>query len=288
MKAPTLPANGANLPRIGLGTSRLKEDVCIRSVSDALELGYRHVDTAHMYGNEVEVGRAIKASAVPRGEIFVTTKVLPDNIGSGKLQDSAQQSLERLGLDHVDLLLIHWPNPRVPLAESIGALCDAKKRGFARNIGVANFTIDMVEAAVPLAASHGEKLATNQCEYHPRLNQDRLLATCRRHGIVLVSYCPVGQGRTLEVATVQDIARKVGRTPAQVVLRWHMQQDGVAAIPKSSSRAHLAENLDVFGFELSGEDMQALSALAVPNGRILSPKDAVRLTPAGRWWRPPT
>ena len=210
MKSPTMPANGANLPRIGLGTSRLKDDVCIRSVTDALELGYRHIDTAHMYGNEVEVGRAIKASAVPRGEIFVTTKVLPDNIGSGNLQDSAKQSLDRLGLDHVDLLLIHWPNPRIPLAESIAALCDAKKRGFARNIGVANFTIDMVEVAVPLAASHGETLATNQCEYHPRLNQDRLLATCRKHGIVLVSYCPVGQGRSLEDATVQGIARKVG------------------------------------------------------------------------------
>ena len=124
---------------------------------------------------------------------------------------------------------------------------------------------------MPLAASHGETLATNQCEYHPRLNQDRLLATCRKHGIVLVSYCPVGQGRSLEDATVQGIARKVGRSAAQVVLRWHMQQDGVAAIPKSSSRAHLAENLDVFGFELSGTDMHALSALAVPNGRIVNP-----------------
>jgi diketogulonate reductase-like aldo/keto reductase len=271
MKAATLPANGANIPRIGLGTSRLRDETCIRSVNDALELGYRHIDTAHMYGNEVEVGRAIKGSGVARGDIFITTKVLPDNIGAGKLQDSGKQSLERLGLDHVDLLLIHWPNPRIKLSESIAALCDAKSQGLAKNIGVANFTIAMVEEAVHLAATHGEKLATNQCEYHPRLNQDRLLSTCRKHGIVLVSYCPVGQGNMLGDATVAAIARKIGRTPAQVVLRWHMQQDGVAAIPKSSSRAHLAENLDIFGFELSAEDMRNLSGLAVPNGRIVNP-----------------
>jgi diketogulonate reductase-like aldo/keto reductase len=208
---------------------------------------------------------------LPRDDIFVTTKVLPDNIRSGALQDSARRSLDRLGFDAVDLLLIHWPNAKVPLSESIAALCDARQMGLARNIGVANFTIAMVEEAVALAARHGEKIATNQVEYHPRLNQDRLLATCRKHGIVLVSYCPVGQGNILDDPSVTGVARRHGRSPAQVVLRWHVQQDGVAAIPKSASRDHLAENLAVFDFELTAEDMAALSALAVPNGRIINP-----------------
>jgi diketogulonate reductase-like aldo/keto reductase len=246
-KAPRLVAAGVNIPAIGLGTSRLRGDTCVRSILDAIDLGYRHIDTADMYGNEADVGEAIKRSRVPRSELFVTTKVLPDNLARGALQDAARRSLGRLGFDYVDL------------------------SGLARHIGVANFTVAMLEQAVSLAAGHGETIATNQVEYHPRLNQDRVLAACSARGVVLVSYCPVGQGNCLDDPTVVAIAKDVSRTPAQVVLRWHVQQDGVAAIPKSSSRAHLAENLSVFDFELSPDQMAALSRMAVPNGRIINP-----------------
>ena len=238
LRAPTLPANGANIPALGLGTFRMRDDACIRAVGAAIDMGYRHIDTAVMYANEVEVGKAIAATSVPRSEIFLTTKVLPDEIGAGALQTSAEGSLGRLGLDYVDLLLIHWPNARIPLAESIEALCDVKKRGLARNIGVANFTMGMVDEAVMIA---------------------------------FVSYCPVGQGRIVDDPVIVNIAARHRRTPAQVVLRWHMQQSGVAAIPKAATPAHQAQNLTIFDFALSDEDMSALSGLAVPNGRLISP-----------------
>ena len=271
---PRLEANGAHIPAIGLGTSRLRNDDCVRAVATALELGYRHIDTAVMYGNEVEVGEGLRVSGLARDAVFVTTKVLPAEIAPGALQASAHQSLAHLKLDYVDLLLIHWPNASIPLADSIAALCDAKSHGLARNIGVANFTATMLDEAVRLAATHGMKIATNQCEYHPRLSQVKLLDACRRHGTVLVSYCPLGQGQLMTDETVTSIARQLDRSPAQVVLRWHMQQQGVAAIPKSSSGAHLRDNLDIFGFSLSDDDMRALKGLARPNGRIISPSFA--------------
>ena len=271
---PRLHANGARIPAIGLGTSRLRGADCARAVETALSVGYRHIDTAVMYGNEEEVGQALKSAALPRDEVFVTTKVLPGDIGRGDLQKSAAASLKRLALDQVDLLLIHWPNKAIPLSASIAALCDARQQGMARNIGVANFPSAMLDLAVRLAAEHGEKLATNQCEYHPRLDQTKLLAACRAHGVVLVSYCPIGQAAFLSDPTIAGIAARLGKTPAQVVMRWHMQQEGVAAIPKSSKRPHLVENISVFDFALSEADMKALSGMASPNGRIVRPANA--------------
>ena len=271
---PRLFANGARMPAIGLGTSRLRGADCARAVENALSVGYRHIDTAVMYANEPEVGQGLKNGGVARDEVFVTTKVLPADIGAGALQKSAEASLKRLGLDHVDLLLIHWPNKAIPLSASIAALCDAKKQGLTRNIGVANFPSAMLDLAVRLAAGHGEKLAANQCEYHPRLDQTKLLAACRAHGVALVSYCPIGQGAFLSDPAITAIARRLGRTPAQIVLRWHMQQEGVAAIPKSSQRTHMIENLKVFDFSLNDADMKALFGLAIPGGRILSPASA--------------
>jgi diketogulonate reductase-like aldo/keto reductase len=268
---PTVEANGAAIPVVGLGTSGLRGDACLRAVEAALEEGYRHIDTAVMYGNEAEIGRALAASKLPRGGLFITTKVLPSDIGAGALQDSARSSLERLRLDHVDLLLIHWPNGAIPLAESIKALCEAKALGLAKHIGVANFPTAMLDEAVRLAAGHGQKLVANQCEHHPRLDQTKLLADCRRHGVALVSYCPIGKGGLLGDPAVAAIAKRLGKAPSQVVLRWHTQQPGVVAIPKSSQRAHLAENIRLFDFELSKADMAALSAMASPNGRLVRP-----------------
>ena len=188
--ATRLPIPGAQIPAIGLGTFRLTGARAVAAVSGALALGYRHLDTAAMYDNEAAVGEGLRASGVKRDQVFITTKVWTTDIAKGDLQASAQASLTRLKLDQVDLLLIHWPNKAIPLAQSIEALCDAKQRGYARNIGVANFPAAMLDDAVRLAATHGEKIATNQCEYHPRLSQAKVLEACRRHG---GSSCPTAR-----------------------------------------------------------------------------------------------
>ena len=274
MKAPILAVNDAALPALGFGTSQLRGDACVRSVAEALAAGYRHIDTAVMYGNEAEVGRALKQSGLKREELFVTTKVLPGEIGAGRLQASARASLDRLGLETVDLLLIHWPNKDIPLSQSVAALCDAKASGLARHIGVANFSVALLNEACAQAAAAGAALVANQCEYHPRLDQTKLLAACRDRDVVFISYCPLGRGRLVEDPAVVALAARVGRSPAQVLLRWHVQQYGVAAIPRSASPAHLRENLDIFDFALSEADMQALYDLATADGRILSPAAA--------------
>ena len=266
-----LPIPGAQIPAIGLGTFRLTGASAVDSISTALALGYRHLDTAAMYDNEKEVGEGLRASGVKRDEVFITTKVWTTDIAKGDLQASAQASLSRLKLDQVDLLLIHWPNKAIALAQSIEALCDARQRGYARNIGVANFPAAMLDDAVRLAATNGEKIAANQCEYHPHLSQAKVLEACRRHGVVFVSYCPLGQGRMTEDAAIAPIAARHGKTPSQIVLRWHVQQEGVAAIPKAASAGHQRDNLDVFGFVLPDEDMRAISALAKHDGRMVKP-----------------
>ena len=268
---PRLPIPGAQIPAIGLGTFRLNGASAVSAVSGALALGYRHLDTAAMYDNEKQVGEGMRASGVARDQVFVTTKVWTTDIAKGDLQASAQASLSRLKLDQVDLLLIHWPNKDILLAHSIEALCDAKQRGYARNIGVANFPAAMLDDAVRLAATHGEQIATNQCEYHPRLSQAKVLEACRRHGVVFVSYSPLGQGRLTEDEAIASIAARHGKTPSQIVLRWHVQQEGVAAIPKAGSEGHQRDNLDVFGFVLPEEDMRAIAALAKPDGRMVKP-----------------
>ena len=265
-----LPFSGGEIPALGLGTFRLNGAGAVEAVSNALNLGYRHLDTAAMYENEAEVGAGLRASGVRRDEVFVTTKVWTTDIAPGDLQASAQASLERLKIDQVDLLLIHWPNRTIPLAGSIEALCDAKRRGYARHIGVANFPSDMLGDAVRLAAQHGETIATNQCEYHPRLSQSKVLEACRKHGVVFVSYCPLGQGRMADDDAIAPIARKHGKTASQIVLRWHVQQ-GVAAIPKAGGKGHQRENLDVFSFTLPDDDMRALTALARHDGRLVKP-----------------
>ena len=266
-----LPIPGAQIPAIGLGTFRLTGASAVSAVSGALALGYRHLDTAAMYDNEKEVGEGLRASGVARDQVFITTKVWTMDIAKGDLQASAQASLSRLKLDQVDLLLIHWPNKTIPLAQSIEALCDARQRGYARNIGVANFPAAMLDDAVRLAATHGEKIATNQCEYHPRLSQAKVLEACRRHGVVFVSYSPLGQGSLMADTAIASIAARHGKTVSQIVLRWHVQQEGVAAIPKAGSAGHQRDNLDVFGFKLPDEDMRAISALAKPDGRLVKP-----------------
>lgn len=269
LTAPLVEAHGARIPAIGLGTWPMKGDECRAAVAEALKCGYRHIDTAAMYANEAEVGDGLRASGVARDEVFVTTKVWWENIANGALQRSAEDSLKRLGLSRVDLLLIHWPNPAVPIREAIGALCDAKRRGLARHIGISNHTIRMIDEAVSHAS---EPLVCNQIEYHPHLDQRRVVETCRRHGLAVVSYCPLGRGSVggvMDEPAVKEIAARLQRAPGQVVLRWHVQQPGVVAVPKSASPERMRQNLAVFDFELTADDMARLSRLARPDGRVV-------------------
>ena len=274
MLTPLVHANGAAIPAIGLGTWPMKGEEAARAVARALEAGYRAVDTAAMYGNEDAVGEGLRAAGVPRADVFVTTKVWYTDIAPGDLERSAEASLRRLGLDQVDLLLIHWPNPDIPLAQSMRALGNAKRRGLARHVGVSNFSAKLLDEAVALS---DEPLVANQCEYHPYLNQDRVRAACERHGIAFTSYCPLGKGDLTRDPAIRSIAAAHGKTPSQVVLRWHVQQPLTVAIPKSGDPGRIAENFRVFDFALTEDEMRRISGLARPDGRMVLPGWAVEL-----------
>jgi diketogulonate reductase-like aldo/keto reductase len=269
MSVHNVHADGAAIPSLGFGTWAARGSECAQAVGWALEAGYRHIDTAAVYANEEAVGEGIRASGVGRADIFLTTKVGTDDIDDGNLQRSAEASLRRLRLDQVDLLLIHWPNPRIPLKRSIAALSKAKRQGLTNHIGVSNFTLAQLAEAVGLS---DEPIVANQCEYHPRLDQSRLIAACRKSGVAFTSYCPLGRGGDiLAEPKVEAIAKRHAKTPAQVLLRWQVQQPGVVAIPKSANRQRIAENFAIFDFSLGEEEMKTLSGLAVPDGRIVSP-----------------
>ena len=271
MTLPLVTANGAGIPPIGLGTSQLLKDVGVASVKSALQSGYRFIDTAARYENEEAVGEGLRASGVPRKDVFLLTKVYWTELAAADFKQSTEDSLRRLGVDHVDLLLIHWPNPKIPLAETVGALNDMKQRGLARHIGVANFTTALIEEAVRLSSA---PLVVNQCEYHPYLDQSKMLAACRRHGMAFMSYSPLrqaGAGGPLEDPLIVKIAEAKGVSPAQVVLRWHLQQPGVIAIPRSTNPERIKANIDLEKFSLSDKEMAAISALARPDGRKIKP-----------------
>jgi 2,5-diketo-D-gluconate reductase B len=257
-------ANGAKIPAIGLGTWELRGRTCARLVEQAMRLGYRHVDTAQVYENEREVGDGLRASRVRRDELFVTTKVWTNHFAPNDLERSTKESLTRLRLSEVDLLLLHWPNPHVPLSETLGALAHAKQLGMTRHIGVSNFTVALIEEAVAACA---EPLACDQVEYHPYLDQTKVREACARHGMALVAYSPVAKGRVKNDATLARIGQAHSKTAAQVSLRWLVQQN-VAAIPRTSRIERLSENIDIFDFALSDEEMQAISQMASAKGRL--------------------
>ena len=259
-------ANGARIPSIGFGTWELRGEDAVRLVANALEAGYRHVDTAARYGNEAEVGKGLRASGVPRSEIFLTTKIWPDRFRGDDFRAAAHERLVLLGEDHVDLLLLHWPNPDVPLAETIEALNWARATGIARHIGVSNFTTAHIAEATRLST---HPLVCNQVEYHPFLSQDKVLAATRAAGMALTAYCPIARGKVLENATIADIGRRHGKAAIQVTLRWLVQQDGVVAIPRTSSPERAAANIDIFDFELDPAEMDAVGALGSPAGRMV-------------------
>lgn len=268
-KAFTLTAHGAKMPVIGFGTMELPHRPA-ELVAAAIAAGYRHIDTARKYGTEERVGEGIRASGIARDELFVTTKVTEENAREADFLRSVETSLKALGLDHVDLLLVHWPQPKVPFAETLGALAKAKRNGLTHHIGVSNFTLTMIEEAVRVCP---EPLVTNQIEYHAYLPQDRMLAALRRHGMILTAYCPVARGKLLDDSVVAEIAKARSKTPAQICLRWLIQQPMVAAVPRALEEAHIVENLDVFDFSLSGEEMRRISALRSHNIRIADPPE---------------
>jgi diketogulonate reductase-like aldo/keto reductase len=271
MALPPVTANGATIPAIGLGTSQLLGRTCVEAVSTALRAGYRFIDTAARYGNEQAVGEGLRASGIARTDIFLLTKVYWSHLAPKDFAQSTEDSLKRLGVDHVDCLLIHWPNPKVSMADSVGALNDVKRRGLARHIGVANFTTALLEEAVHLSAA---PLVVNQCEYHPYLDQSKVLAACRRNGLAFMSYSPLRQasaGGPLQDPVIVRIAALKGVTPAQVVLRWHIQQPGVVAIPRSAHPERIRANLALDGFSLSDREMAEISGLARAGGRKVAP-----------------
>jgi diketogulonate reductase-like aldo/keto reductase len=265
-ETPVVEAHGAHIPTLGLGTWELRGRSCARLVEQALRLGYRHLDTAEIYENEREVGEGLRASGVGRNDVFVTTKVWPAHFAPRDLERAAKESLARLRLSEVDLLLLHWPNPEVALDETLGALCKVKRMGLARHIGVSNFTVAMIEEAVRLAE---EPLVCNQVEMHPFLDQSKVAAACRRHAIALVGYSPLARGEVGRSPLLARIGTAHRKSAAQVSLRFLVQQ-GIVAIPRTSRVERLAENLAVFDFELSDEEMTQIAGLARRDGRILN------------------
>lgn len=259
------------IPALGFGTWKLAGEDCLRATKLALGIGYRHIDTAQIYGNEAEIGQAIKDSGIHRGDIFLTTKIWKDNLAAGALQISTGESLKKLQTDYVDLLLIHWPHSAVPLEEQLRALEDMQESGKARLIGVSNFPVALLRETVE---TYGVKIANNQVEYHPFLSQKPVLDYLRRNGMFLTAYSPLARGRVAGDPVLQAIAGRHGRDTGQVALRWLVQQGDVAAIPKAASAAHIRSNFDIFDFTLSAEEMAELSALARPDGRIVNPEGA--------------
>jgi len=249
---------GEKVPSLGLGTYRLTGEACARAVEQALSMGYRHIDTAQMYGNEAEVGRGIEASGVDRDEVFITTKVWPSDFEHDRVIQTTRKSLRKLGTDHVDLLLMHWPpNGGTPLGETLGAMRKLQEEGGVRHIGVSNFSPSLVEEA----AEHAEVFC-NQVEYHPYRDQGRILDQAQNMDYLVTAYRPLSRGGAGDDATLGEIGEAHGKTAAQVALRWLIQQEKVSAIPKASSEDHLQANLDVFDFELAEAEMDRISSLS--------------------------
>jgi len=263
---PTLDMNGAVIPRLGLGTWQLGGERCERIVAAALGMGYTHIDTAQGYDNEAAVGNGFAASGVDRNRVFIATKVRPDRMGDGDLQRSVEESLRKLRVSEIDLLL-HWPNPAIPLTDSIRALNDVRRQGMVRHIGLSNFPSALLAEAWRLTR---EPLAAEQVEYHPYLDQRRMREAVRSRGMALIAYCPIALARVVGDPAIEVIAAARGRSAAQVTLRWLVQQEGVAAIPRTSRVERLAENLNIFDFVLDDDEMTRMGALARPGSRLVN------------------
>ncbi len=263
-------AHGARIPMIGLGTMSLKGDVCVQAVKTALQIGYRHLDTAAFYGNEVENGDGLRASGIKREDVLICTKVRQGDLMPDDFTRVIDQSLVNLKLPYVDLLLIHWNNPDIPFKLSIGALCKAKKDGKTKHVGVANFTSAMLDEAWGVTS---EPLVCNQIEVHPFINQDKVIAASKKKGMAVVAYVPVARGKVPGAEALERIGKAHGKSAAQVSLRYLVQL-GCCAIPRTATPAHMKENLEVFDFKLSDAEMAELKKLNATNMRVVNPPHA--------------
>jgi len=260
----TVEAGGARIPVVGLGTWTLRGRDCVRLVEQAIDLGYRHVDTAQMYDNEAAVGEGVRNSGL-RDQVFVTTKVTPENLHARDVERSVKESLARMKLPFADLVLIHWPNLRIPLAETIGALNKIKREGLTKHIGVSNFTVALLGDTTKLSEA---PIVCNQFECHPFLDQSTLIAACRKHKVAVVAYSPLARGRAEGAAVLEKIATVHRKTAAQVTLRWLVQQD-IIVIPRTSKVERLKENIDLFDFELSDAEMKSIAGVGKSRRRIV-------------------
>ena len=249
--------NHEQIPALGLGTYKLKGSTCQDAIVDAIEIGYRHIDTARMYENEQDIGQGIRNSGIDRDELFITTKIWYTDLVRTNVLNAANDSLRKLQTSYVNLLLIHWPSDEVPLKETLEALMEVQKQGKARLIGVSNFPPSLLKKAFELAP-----VVCNQVEYHPYLGQSALINMVREHHAMLTAYSPIAQGGVNEDATLQAIGKQYGKTPSQVALRWLVQQDNVAAIPRTSSHEHRVSNFDIFDFALTDDEMEKIHALS--------------------------
>ena len=254
----TVSVQGTEVPKIGLGTWQLTGRDCEQGVAAALQAGYRHVDTARAYENEREVGAGLKAAGVDREEIWLTSKIWTSSFEHGRAKRAAEKSLRDLGVDYLDLLLMHWHNPDVPLAETLGALSELQDEGKIRHVGVSNFTTKLVEEALQVA-----KIFANQVEYHPYLDQGLLHRQAVDNGLLLEAYSPFAHGLLHDDPVLAEIGRAHGgKTPGQVALRWLLDQPNVCALPKATAPERIRQNLEVFDFELSDEERQRIAGLA--------------------------
>lgn len=258
MKNKTKSINGTSIPALGLGTWNMRGSECEKSVRKAIELGYRHIDTAAFYENEKSVGKAI--NDFQRDELFITTKVWKDKLRYEDFKRSTEGSLNRLDTNYVDLLLIHWPNEEVPIRETIKAMNELVEEGKVRHIGVSNFSKDQLNRA---RESSSEPIVTNQVKYHVGMDRNSLLHYCRENGLFLTAYSPLGQGEVSNQAELSDIAAKYDKSPGQIALKWLIIQENVLVIPKASSVSHLRENIQLFDWQLEEEDVDKLNRLVI-------------------------
>ena len=259
----TIEVRGVRVPRLGFGTWLIEGRDATEAVRDALEIGYRHIDTARAYGNEADVGEGIAESGLPREEFFLTTKVFPGDFEPDALTAAVEDSLRALRTDFLDLLLLHWPDPSVPLERTLPAMHELRQKGTIRNLGVSNFPAGMLAEALEHAP-----VFTDQVEYHPFLSQDRLLKLAREREVLITAYSPLAHGKVPNDPTLTEIGRAHGKTAGQVALRWLLDQPGVATIPKASSHERRLENFEVFDFELSDEERARIDALPKDDRQI--------------------
>ena len=269
-KVPLIAAVDDQIPAVGYGTMLFPEpERAVELIATSLEFGYRHIDTARKYGSEEWVGEGIRASGLPREDIWVTTKVTEENARAHDFARSIDISLKTLGLDYVDLLLVHWPQPKVPLEETLGALAKARREGLAKNIGVSNFTVALIDEAV---AKCSEPLFTNQIEYHAYIRQDKVIDACNKYGLIVTCHVPLARGAILEDPVICNVAETHGKTAAQVALRWLVQQPNMVVVPRALEHSEIKENIDIFDFKLTANEMEKISELRNNNLRIVDPE----------------